>query len=244
VTEQRRVELRGVLFDLDGTLADTASAERASWPSLAALIERHVPAVDAEELHERYQSVFERHWQDFLAGRIDFREYRRRRLREALAPWCELDDALFEAYRAEKRRGVERLRPFDDALAVLARLRAAGLRVGLLTNGPSELQRRKLEATGLAGAFDAIAISEEVGCAKPHPRAFEAALALLGCDAAGTAMVGDSPLYDVQGALAAGLATAVLVTGGAEFPLDGELDVDGVLVVDRLADVPVALGIV
>ena len=79
--------LTGILFDLDGTLTDTAGAERGAWDAIADLIEHHVPGVDRHELYERYTSVFEGHWTSFLAGEIDFGEYRRRRLSEAIAPW-------------------------------------------------------------------------------------------------------------------------------------------------------------
>jgi putative hydrolase of the HAD superfamily len=47
--------------------------------------------------------------------------------------------------------------------------RSAGLRVGILTNGPSAWQRRKLELTGIGDAVDAVAISAELGAAKPDP---------------------------------------------------------------------------
>jgi FMN phosphatase YigB (HAD superfamily) len=229
--------LRGVLFDLDGTLADTAGSEREAWDALAELIERHVPSVDRHELYERYTTVFEPHWAAFLEGRIGFGEYRRRRLAEAIAPWGELDDALFDAYRLEKRRGVERLRPFPDAVATIHELKRAGLRIGLLTNGPSELQRTKLAVTRLAEELDAVAISEEIGAAKPDAAAFEEAARLLACGLAELAMVGDSPVYDIAGALDAGLAAAVLVTGGTAIEADGA-------VADRaLAEVTDALGL-
>jgi putative hydrolase of the HAD superfamily len=231
------VELSGILFDLDGTLADTAGAEREAWDAIADVIEHHLPSVDRHELYERYTAVFETHWSAFLAGEIDFGEYRRRRLGEAVAPWGEVDDAFFEAYRQEKRRGVERLQPFAAAVPILRHARSLGLRVGLLTNGPSELQRKKLAVTRLEGELDAIAISEEIGAAKPHRQAFERAAQLLGCALPGLAMVGDSPAYDIEGALASGLAAAVLVAGGRP------LDVQGARVVAALEDVPAALGI-
>jgi putative hydrolase of the HAD superfamily len=230
------VTLSGILFDLDGTLADTASAERDAWPSLAAVIERHAPMVDVDDLHGRYHQAFERHWTAFVDGEIDFAEYRRRRLGEALEPWCEVTDELFEAYRAEKRRGVERLRLFDDAVPTLRTLRASGLRVGLLTNGPSTLQRHKLEVTRLEPELDAIAISEEIDAWKPGGDAFHRAAELLGCSPAETAMVGDSPVYDIEGALAAGLGLAVLVGR------DVDLELEGTAVVPALADVPALLG--
>ena len=190
-----------------------------------------MPQVDDDELRRRYGSVFGAHWDDFLAGRIDFGQYRWNRLREAVAPWAELDDALFLAYREEKRRSVERLRPFDDAVPTIARLREGGLRIGLLTNGPSSLQRRKLEVTGLAGELDGIAISEEIGVAKPDARAFRVAAALIDLAPGDVAMVGDSPAYDIAGAIGAGLAAAVLIG-------DSPPEAEGALAARTLAEVP------
>ena len=229
--------LRGVLFDLDGTLADTASAERDAWADLAAVIRTHVPAADDDELRSRYHTVFEAHWTDYLEGRIDFATYRRRRLSEALEPWADVDDGLFAAYRTEKRRGVERLRLFDDALATIHELRRADLRIGLLTNGPSSLQRHKLAVTRLEPELDAVAISEEIGVAKPEPEAFYTAAAMIGCDPHEIAMVGDSPEYDIAGAIGAGLALAVLVTR------DLVLAAAEATVVQTLAEVPAAIGL-
>ncbi|MCC6222126.1 MAG: HAD family hydrolase [Thermoleophilia bacterium] len=208
------MRLQGVLFDLDGTLADTEAAERRAWPALAALLRSHAPEADPVELQRRYDRVFAANWADYLEGRVDFTTYRRRRLTEALAPWREVDDGLFETYRLEKRRAVETLELFPGAVEAIRSLREHGLRVGLLTNGPSVLQRRKLAVTGLAAELEAIAISEEIGAAKPAREAFELAAGLLGCELRRTAMVGDSLAYDIAGALAAGLAAAVLV--GAE----------------------------
>jgi putative hydrolase of the HAD superfamily len=231
------MSLRGVLFDFDGTLADTASAERNAWPGLADVIARHTPGVDPHELHTRYFRVFEPHWTAYLEGRIDFATYRRNRLTEALEPWREVDDELFEVYRQEKRRGVEGLQLFDDAIATLRYLRTLGLRVGLLTNGPSSLQRHKLEVTGIEPELDAVAISEEIGVAKPEPQAFYRAAAMIGCRPAEVAMVGDSPEYDIAGAIAAGLALAVLVRRGLD------VAADGATVIETLGELPAAMGV-
>jgi hypothetical protein len=79
---------------------------------------------------------------------------------------------------------------FPGARAALARLRAAGVRLGVLTNGPADGQRRKLAVTGLDAAVDACFISEEIGVAKPDERAFRLALAGLGAEPGRSAMVG------------------------------------------------------
>jgi putative hydrolase of the HAD superfamily len=229
------MKLRGVLFDLDGTLADTAGAEREAWDAIGDVIERHLPTVDRHELYERYAAVFEPHWTAYLEGRIDFGEYRWNRLNDAIEPWGSLDETLFLAYRSEKRNGLQNLRLFDDALPTLRTIRRLGLVVGLLTNGPSELQRRKLAITLLEPELDAVAISEEIGVAKPDPAAFRAALRMIDCESREVAMVGDSPVYDIAGAIDADLAAAVLVTGGLD------LSADGARVVRTLSEVPGAL---
>lgn len=228
--------LRGILFDFDGTLADTPGAERAAWPHVASVIEEHVPGVDMTLLRRRYHEVFERHWTDYLAGHIDFGEYRRRRLGEAISPWRELDDDLFEAYRLAKRQGVESLRLYDDAVEALRSARGRGLRVGLLTNGPSSLQRHKLAVTGVEPELDAVAISEEIGIAKPAAEAFARAAAMIGCSVEEVAMVGDSPDADIGGAVGAGTALAVLVTRGLA------VEADGAAVITTLRELPAVLA--
>ena len=72
-----------------------------------------------------------------------------------------------------------------------APLRGAGVRTALLTNGPSWMQRHKVELLGLEPQLDAIGISEEIGVAKPDPAAFAGALELLGTAPQETVMVGD-----------------------------------------------------
>jgi putative hydrolase of the HAD superfamily len=108
----------------------------------------------------------------------------------------------------------------------------------VLTNGPSELQRRKLELLRLEDELDAIAISAEIGASKPEPEAYAAAVAMLGLEPGEVAMVGDHVENDVAGALAAGLGAAVWVE---RYP--GELP-EGARLARELADVPKLLGLV
>ena len=201
--------LRGVLFDLDDTLTDSTGADERAWVSIAAVIGEHVPGIDPERLRERYAGVGESHYVELAAGRIDLVTFRRRRLADALSPWAELDEALFARYLHVKDRALEETAAFPGAVAVVRHLRARGARVGVLTNGPSDFQRRKLVSCGLAGELDAIAISGEIGAVKPEAEAFARALELLGTHARETAMVGDSLANDVEGAVAAGFASVV-----------------------------------
>ena len=238
-TITRVAAVRGVLFDLDDTLADLSAVERVVQPDVAAAVTSLVAAVDAAELARRYDTVFDLHWGRYLESETDFRTYRWNALSAALSPWCELDDVLYDAYRAAKAAQVVHLRPYADAVDTLRLLRAAGLRVGVLTNGPSAFQRRKLAITGLDGEVDAVAVSEELGIAKPAAEAFHAACAMLGVAPGQAAMVGDSPAYDVAGAIRAGLAASVWLHRGP----GPARELAGAVVVGSLADVPAALGL-
>lgn len=95
-----------------------------------------------------------------------------------------------------------------DTRWTLEQLRRRRLKLGVITNGQSVRQRRKLAALGLADAFDTVLVSGEEGINKPDPAIFERALARCGVPAAAAMFVGDHPVADVGGARGAGL-TAV-----------------------------------
>lgn len=233
------VRLRGILFDLDDTLADSSGTEERVWDTgVVDAIAELVPHVDRAELRRRYVEALDVHFPRFAAGEVDFTTFRRARLAEALAPWGEVTDELFERYVAEKARIPGEMQPFPEAVAVLRALRSRGIRVGVLTNGQAGAQRQKLEVSGLGAELDAVAISQELGVAKPSREAFELALELLGTRAEETAMVGDSLRNDVLGALDAGLAAAVWMPGARQ----GELP-EGAHLAREIAEVPRLLGL-
>jgi FMN phosphatase YigB (HAD superfamily) len=78
-------------------------------------------------------------------------------------------------------------------------------RVGIVTNGPKDVQRAKLSHLGLAHWVDFVVISEEFGLAKPDPAIFHEALRLAGATPGDAVVVGDSPEFDIAGAQRAGI---------------------------------------
>lgn len=98
--------------------------------------------------------------------------------------------------------------------------------VGLITNGTRETQQTKLEALGVADAFDAILVCDpDRGIpAKPAPEPFELALNRLGTTAETTVHVGDTLGEDVAGAHEAGLRSVWVPTNRPheEHPADPE----------------------
>jgi len=94
---------------------------------------------------------------------------------------------------------------FPEVPATLANLRERGIRLGIITNGSTNMQQRKVHELGIAALIDELLISEKEGLRKPDPRIFERALGRLGVKAAEAWYVGDHPTVDIQGAFDAGL---------------------------------------
>ena len=132
--------------------------------------------------------------------------YRRNSWREALRRCgCEADGVFAEEVAdryVEERRKLHVV--YDDVVPILDRLKQDHS-LGLLSNGAPDLQRRKLEGSGLARYFDAVVISGEVGLGKPDPRIFELALDRLGATADASAMIGNSLKSDIAPAMAIGM---------------------------------------
>jgi HAD superfamily hydrolase (TIGR01662 family) len=115
----------------------------------------------------------------------------------------------------EITRGWERHENFelyDDVPDVLARLRAAGLRIGLVSNSARDV-REFARHHGLD--VDAGISSFHHGHTKPHGSIFRAVLELLGVEPAEAVMVGDTVGDDVEGALAIGMRAILLDRDGA-----------------------------
>jgi putative hydrolase of the HAD superfamily len=225
--------LKAVLFDLDDTLMPDESAANEALVATAGLAKQwhSVPPGDLKDSVRRvarrvwsanpvvapYKGNFDVSSWSALNARFDGEDDEMRQLREwasgyRLEVWSEalaengiadplLADTLSCVYMAERRA---RYQPFPDALPVLNDL-GRDFRLGLVTNGPCDLQCDKVEQAGLKDCFASVVISREVGVMKPDPRIFAIALDRLGVTASESVFVGDTPKTDIIGARAAGM---------------------------------------
>ncbi|MDE6056815.1 MAG: HAD-IA family hydrolase, partial [Muribaculaceae bacterium] len=76
--------------------------------------------------------------------------------------------------------------------------------IGVLTNGFTEAQYRKLKSSGLDRYIQRMVISDEIGVQKPDSRLFRYAEQATGALPASTLMIGDNPDNDIKGAIDAG----------------------------------------
>ena len=227
-----------VLFDLDDTLHDAAGLEAEMLVHLCAALREELPDLDDATFRTRFRNGRDELYGRVLTGELDIPAYRRAHLEVACEPWGEPSEALHERVLQLRNDQLDRARFVENAVELLRELRAAGVRTALLTNGPSWMQRRKVDLLGLEAELDAIGISEELGAAKPDPAAFAATLQLIDTPAEETVMVGDHLDWDVRGALDAGMRGAVWIAGD-----DDEREPPaGALRVTRLGEVPAALA--
>jgi putative hydrolase of the HAD superfamily len=208
-----------VLFDLDDTIVRFTAGQPDCW-QLA--LEQH--ARDHAD-HALLLAAIRAESSEFWApperafwGRQNMHAARRRIACSALAghglslALChDIADAMTERKEAL-------VRPFEGALDTLEALRGRGHRLGLLTNGSAEFQRRKLRRFALEPLFELLLIEGELGYGKPDRRVFDAALAHFGARASDACMVGDNLEADIAGAAAAGIATVWHDAHGAGLP--------------------------
>jgi len=107
-------------------------------------------------------------------------------------------------------------RLFPDVLGTLDRIRAAGVRMGVVSNFEEWLERL-LESLGVTKYFDVRVISGVEGVEKPDPKIFRLALERMAALPEESAYVGDSPQFDVEPATAVGM-TGVLLDRRGRFP--------------------------
>lgn len=228
--------IHAVLLDLDDTLMDHQGAAGRAVVHWAAAMGVHG---DPDELASRWTAVSNRHYARFQRRELSAREQQRERAREFL-PHLDLRadadaQAAFDAYLALYRAAWT---AFPDAAPALRRARAAGLRVGVLTNGEEGMQAAKLERGGLAGLVDVMVASSTLPWSKPDKRSFHAACERLGCTPTRTLMVGDSLPLDVHGAREAGLPAVLL----DRYDAHADADLRGAVRVRDLAGLALAGG--
>jgi phosphoglycolate phosphatase len=213
--------IEGVVFDLDGTLVDSAPDIRTSLNLLLREIRR--PPLALAEVTAMIGEGAETLVARALAATGGAPE------RDAVRALTRRFVALYEG------RSAERTRPYPGVHEALAALRRAGLRLGICTNKPERATRALLQALALDRHFAAVVGGDSLdGVRKPDPRPVFAVLAALATIPARAVLIGDSRT-DVAVARAAGVRVLVRRGGYTIIPAD-RLGADGAF--DAFAELP------
>lgn len=191
-----------LLFDLDHTLLDSEASERAAYVRTMAAI--GLP--DADRHFERYVAINQQMWRAVEAGTLRPDDVRARRFEQFGAEvGIDADPVALAAMFVRELGANGDL--YDGAREVLDAL-VGRVRMALVTNGLSEVQRARIERLDLERYFGAVVISSEVGVTKPRREIFDLTFERLGSPATADAvMIGDSLGSDIRGGRDYGIAT-------------------------------------
>ncbi|MBE0069602.1 HAD family hydrolase, partial [Thermoanaerobacterium thermosaccharolyticum] len=176
--------VKAVIFDLDDTLISERQYIDSGYHYIAKLLSNRLNK-NEEELYkllnelliESPKNVFNR-----LFDKLEF---------------CYTNDDILKLVE-EYRNHVPAIKFYDDVLPCLEFLKSKGIKVGIITDGYLNTQRRKLNAIKAYNYFDEIIITDEFGREfwKPHPKAFEIMQERLNVEFNEMIYVGDNPEKD------------------------------------------------
>lgn len=200
-----------ILFDADETLFEFDALR-----GLKLMFSRFdIDFSDAD--FSEYQLVNKPLWVQYQNGEITATQLQYQRFQS----WAErLDETPKTLNSAFLSAMADICAPLQGAANLLNTLRGK-MKLGIITNGFTELQQVRLDRTGFRDHFDVLIISEQVGVAKPHPDIFEYALSAMGHPSREKVlMVGDNPDSDILGGLNAGLHTCWVNADNKPEPTD------------------------
>ena len=197
---------RYLLVDNDNTLMDFDRAEALALAQT--LRDLGLPADEA--VCRLYHGINDALWKALERGETTQQALKVERFRQLLTELGRREiDAEGAADTFALRLG-EHAELLPGALEMLDALRGR-MKIALVSNGVSAIQRSRLRRCPFAPWLDAVIISEEVGVRKPDPAMVEAALTALGCvDRAQAVLLGDSLTADIPAAVSAGIDSIYL----------------------------------
>src|SRR5215210_1195968 len=166
--------LKALLFDLDGTLAETNSVHHSTWVKV---------------LKPHGYDVTWDFYRDRISGRLA------PEIVADLLPDLSDEEAreMAEKKEAQFREQAGALEPLPGLLDLIEKGQERGMSIALVTNAPKENVFTVLDILGLDDTFEPVILAEEIGVSKPDPAPYQAALEALNVSAGEAVAFEDSP---------------------------------------------------
>ncbi|MFT3795311.1 YjjG family noncanonical pyrimidine nucleotidase [Flavobacterium sp.] len=198
-----KAAISDVFFDLDHTLWDF---EKNSALAFAIIFEKHQINADLDEFLKHYVPINHKYWEWYRMDKISHHELRHGRFKESFdLIGFEATETFIDLLADEYIHYLpQNNHLFEGTIELLDYLRPK-YRLHIITNGFSEIQKRKIANSNIGHYFDTVTNSEMAGVKKPNPLIFEYALQLANAKKESSIMIGDCIEADVRGALNYGL---------------------------------------
>lgn len=193
-----------IFFDIDDTLLDSEAAHRVA---LTKIISDYALKADPQKVFDPWIKITDHYLNLLFRNLISLREQRAQRIKELFLICGKKisEEEAIPVYSNYHRHFVASCKVFPETIPVLKKLQ--GLRMGIISNGPTADQTKKLVDNGLIGYFNPVIISEAVGHSKPQREIFNAALTAAGELPGDCIFIGDSYENDYIGGINAGIRT-------------------------------------
>ena len=198
-------ELKFLFFDLDDTLIDHSGAVRKGTELYLQDYRDYLPH-SSEDFFQEWCKLIETYFYAYLRGEISYEQQRIYRIQELYRrQGLHLNESdAHDHYQRYLFHYENNWQLFED---VDPFLKDSNLPFGIITNGNSEQQRKKIKNTGLEETARPIIVSEEIGASKPDKFIFHEACRQADVSPENTLYVGDRFEADILGGKKAGLHT-------------------------------------
>jgi HAD superfamily hydrolase (TIGR01509 family) len=184
--------LAAILFDLDGTLANTDSIHFAVW----------------QDILTRFDLEIDRSfYQQRISGRTNAK------IIKDILPQLSLEEAWQLATEKEEtyRRMAGSLKPTPGLERILKLTEKASIEQAVVTNAPRENAEHMLRILQLTHVFPIVILAEDAPPGKPDPAPYQLGLSRLGVDSQNAIAFEDSP-SGIRSAIAAGIYTVAIAS--------------------------------
>ena len=194
MTRQTRA-LRGLIFDLDGTLIDSNEIHAKAWQLAFVQFGKNLPI---GEIREHMGKGGDLLVPDLLNGR------------EMQRFGKELTDYRRDLFRKDF---IDQIRPFPGIHSCFTRLRDLGIKLVLASSSDKKEVKHFIDLLGIKDLIEAATSKEDAEFSKPSPEIFEAAVKEISLPLINLMTVGDTP-YDILASHRASLPIAAVLSGG------------------------------
>lgn len=222
-----------ILLDLDDTIIAHGAAAGGLWESLCIEYAELIEGIQPDILLKAVTEARDWYWDDpkrHREGRLNLFKARRE-LVEIAFTRLGIDSLILAHKLADSysTRREEMATLFPGSVDTLIYLKESGIKMALITNGASDMQRSKINRFGLAQYFENILIEGEFGAGKPDRSVFSHSLEKLGAGPEEAWMVGDDLKRDIAGAREAGIYTVWVDWRDGGLPEDADIQPDRIV---------------
>lgn len=218
-----------LLFDLDNTILDFNSGERAALSGAF----RHFGIEPTEEVLSAYHKINIKYWEKLETGELSRREVLEGRFDELFALYN--IDCTGEKIQGVYEKELGKHHEFIDGAKELLEKLYEKNDLYIVSNGCTGIQKARIAGAGLEKYFKAFFISEEIGYDKPDVRFFDHCAARIPDFSKERAVIiGDSLTSDIRGGKNAGITTCWFDPDGRRAPLLNKPD----YVINKLSELP------